>query len=124
MASNWWANKVGAAQPPAPVQYQPQQPQQFQQPAQPQNYPPVQQQIPQSPRCPECHSNNYGGSHDDARGMVAKARCYDCGYPVRQSASGMGKGIVGQRPSGGAVAPAKQVAQGDGYNPGTIIGKI
>jgi hypothetical protein len=36
----------------------------------------------------------------------------------------MGKGIVGQRPSGGAVAPAKQVSQGNGYNPGTIIGKI
>jgi hypothetical protein len=123
--SNWWANKVGAAQPAPqiqPRQVQPQQPQQ--QPYQPQNYPPVQQQPAQGPLCPECRSANYGGMHDDARGMTAKARCYDCGYPVRQSASGVGKGIVGQKPSGGPVEPSRQISQGSGYNPQTFIGHI
>lgn len=121
--SNWWANKVGVSQQPAPVQQQA--PQQYRpQQQQPQNYPPVQQPIPQGPRCPECGSGNYGGPMDEARGMVAKSQCFDCGYPIRQSASGLGKGIVGQRPSGGTVTPAKQPATGAGYNPGTIIGRI
>jgi len=129
MSSNWWATKLtGApAQPQAPQaptpQYAAPQPAQYAAPQQPQ-YPPQQQMVPQAPRCPGCGSGNYGSLTDAARGMQAMARCYDCGYPVQQSGSGLGKGIVGQGgSSGGAAIPAKQVASG-GFNPQTIIGHI
>jgi len=127
--SNWWANKMGTSA--APKQYapapQPQyvapQPAQYTPSPQPQ-YPPTQQTVPQAPRCPSCGSGNYGSLNDAARGMAAAARCYDCGYPIQQSGSGLGKGIVGQGGRGGGPAtPAKQVASG-GYNPQTIIGHI
>ena len=117
--SNWWANKVGAAQQPVP-QVQPRQPvpQQFQQPSLPQNYPPVQQQAPMGERCPGCGSGNYGGATPEAR-----KRCYDCGYPIQQSGTGVGKGVVGGQAGGGPATPARQVAT-SGYNPQTIIGHI
>lgn len=128
-SSNWWANKIsqGAPQAPAPQapapQYVAPQPAQYVAPSQPQ-YPPTQQATPQAPRCPGCGSGNYGSLTDAARGMQAAARCYDCGYPLQQSGSGLGKGIVGQGGrGGGAATPAKQVASG-GYNPQTIIGHI
>jgi hypothetical protein len=53
----------------------------------------------------------------------ARARCYDCGYPIQQSGSGVGRGIQSGQPSGGPAAPARQVATG-GFNPTTIIGHI
>jgi hypothetical protein len=53
----------------------------------------------------------------------SKARCYDCGYPLVQSGSGMGKGITGGPSSSGPATPARQIASG-GWNPTTIIGKI
>jgi hypothetical protein len=128
MSNNWWATKLGTTpqqpqyqQPTAP-QYVAPQPAQYAAPQQPQ-YPPQQQMTPQAPRCPGCGSGNYGSLNDAARGMQASARCYDCGYPLQQSGSGLGKGIMGQGGGGGAATPAKQVATG-GYNPGTIIGHI
>jgi hypothetical protein len=118
VASNWWANKVGAQQPPvAPQQAQPAA-RPYQPPTQPQNYPPVQQQVPMGERCPGCGSGNYGGATPESR-----KRCYDCGYPIQQSGTGVGKGVVGGQPGGGPATPARQIASG-GYNPQTIIGHI
>lgn len=120
MSSNWWANKLGG-QPvpqqtptavPQPSQAPQQMPQQY-------NYPPVQQQVPMTERCPGCGSGNYGGASPEAR-----KRCYDCGYPIQQSGSGMGTGIVGQGgQAAGPATPATQIATG-GWNPTTIIGHI
>ena len=117
---NWWANKLGA--PAAPQQPQRQgvvqpQPATYVQPQQPQ-YPPVQQATPQMERCPGCGSSNYGGATPEAR-----KRCYDCGYPIVQSGSGLGRGIQGGPRAEGPVVPAKQVQAG-GWNPTTIIGKL
>lgn len=119
--ADWWAKKMGV---PTPTPVMPQvplaqpQPAQYQQPQQPQ-YPPSVQVTPQAERCPGCGSGNYGGATPEAR-----KRCYDCGYPLVQSGSGMGRGVVGQggQPSGPAT-PAKQVQTG-GFNPTTIIGHI
>jgi hypothetical protein len=111
--ADWWAKKLG--QPPQPQPIMPQvplaqpQPANYAQPQQPQ-YPPTQQLTPQSERCPGCGSGNYGGPNGYAK------RCYDCGYPIQQSGSGLGKGIVnpGQK-SAGAAVPARQVQTG-GFN--------
>ena len=112
--SDWFAKKLGQQPPaqsyPAPTQpaYVAPQPAQYQQPQQPQ-YPPSQQMTPQAPRCPGCGSDNYGGSGN------TRPRCYDCGYPVQQSGSGLGKGIVGQGGGGGPAQPSRQVQTG-GFN--------
>lgn len=121
MANDWWAKKLGTPTPQPQQTYTPQAPLQqpqpvFQQPQQPQ-YPPS-QQIQMSPKCPSCGSGNYGGTAE------SRARCYDCGYPITQSGSGMGTGIIGQGgQSAGPAAPAKQISTG-GWNPTTIIGHI
>jgi len=119
MSSNWWANKLGtqAPQQAAPTpQYVAPQPATYIQPSQPQ-YPPTQQATPQAERCPGCGSGNYGGATPESR-----KRCYDCGYPITQSGSGRGKGVVGNQ-GGGPTQAAKQVSSG-GFNPTTIIGHI
>jgi len=125
MANDWWANKLGTPQPaqpqvplaPVPQQYTPQTPAYPPQPVQPAQYPPS-QQIQTTPRCPGCGSGNYAG------GEGSRARCYDCGYPIQQSGSGVGKGIVGGPQATGPVQPARQAAKGSGFNPQTIIGHI
>jgi len=125
MSNNWWANKLGTPQQPAqpqqpmapvPQNYVPQQPSYPPQPAPTQYYPPS-QNIATTPRCPGCGSGNYVG------GEGSRARCYDCGYPIQQSGSGVGKGIVGGPQASGPPQAARQVASG-GFNPQTIIGHI
>ena len=117
MSSNWWSNKLGTT----PQPQQPNMPQQqpvYQQPTQqPQSYPTSQQTVPMTPRCPGCNSGNYGGTAE------SRPRCYDCGYPIQQSGSGAGTGIVGQGGGGGPATPATQVPTG-GFNPTTIIGRL
>lgn len=119
--ADWFARKLNV--PPAPQQqapqptYIPQQPQapyQVQQPS----YPVATPAVPMGERCPGCGSGNYGGATPEAR-----KRCYDCGYPITQSGSGMGKGITGGPQASGPAQPAKQVQAG-GFNPQTIIGHI
>lgn len=115
MSNGWWEKKLGTpgVRPPA-VQQQPYVPQP-QQPQQPVQYtPPVQHT--QSPRCPGCGSSNYGGTAE------SRPRCYDCGYPIQQS----GSGVVGvQMPSSqGPTQAAKQVSTANNFNPQGIIGKI
>lgn len=124
-SNNWWANKMGG-QPAAPgyPATSPLPPQQAPQ-APPYNPVPPQQSptaLPQSAmtssRCPGCGSGNYGSATPEA-----KARCYDCGYPVVQSGSGLGKGIQGSQGSGPAQ-PARQISTANNFNPNTIIGHI
>ena len=124
MSSNWWAQKIGA-NPSAPVPQAPTYQQQLPPTTpQPPYYPPEvnQQRLPQSAtnaaRCPGCGSGNYGSA--DA---ASRARCYDCGYPITQSGSGMGKGVTSGPQAAGPAQPARQVESG-GFNPQTIIGHI
>jgi len=122
VSTNWWANKLAgqAPQSPQPRQEMPLPPSQI-----PMAYTPLAQ--PQqgarptasanASRCPGCGSGNYGSIEG------TKARCYDCGYPIVQSGSGLGKGITGGPQASGPAVPAVQVATG-GWNPTTIIGKL
>lgn len=117
MSNSWWASKLGAQ--PAPqsrppvmppsalpmTQYQPPQTQQPNLPA----------SALRSNNCPNCGSGNYGGNTPESR-----ARCYDCGYPLQQSGSGM-PGV--RVPTEGPVQPAKQVNSG-GFNPNQIVDRI
>lgn len=124
MSNSWWANKL--AQPATPQQRAPQQSQLPPTTPQQPYYPPEvnQQALPQSAtsaaRCPGCGSGNYGSS---AMEPSARARCYDCGYPITQSGSGMGKGVTSGPQASGPAQAARQIATG-GFNPGTIIGHI
>lgn len=111
MTSSWWTNKLGNSQPHSSGQ----KPTYVPAPVTPQ-LPPTQQVLPESPRCPSCGSNNYGGTAE------TRARCYDCGYPIQQSGSGI-PGIRGPKAEG-PVQPAKQVHSGNNFNPQQIIGKI
>lgn len=126
--SNWWANKLGnsspgprsdmpATRPPArtsvsvtgtqahrlPVQYDQEE----------DTLTTKAQHVRKSSSCPECGSGNYmimNGNY---------SRCYDCGYPVVQSGSGM--------PTSTSTAPvraAKQVSTSNNYNPGHIVGRV
>lgn len=116
-SQNWWASKLGG-QPsaPAPIQQpRPQQPNLI--PAGQNNSTPPVVASP-SERCPGCGSFNYGGATPESR-----KRCYDCGYPIVQSGSGLGKGITSGPQASGPAQPAKQVPTG-GWNPTTIIGKL
>ena len=125
--SNWWANKLGAPQAP-----QPSTPQTTPISNLPSQLPSSQQfnnvpvtantRLPASAtspdRCPNCASGNYGRS---AMAPEAKARCYDCGYPITQSGSGS-PGI--KTPTGGAVTAARQLNTGNNFNPQTIVDRI
>ena len=120
MSSSWWANKMGTPQPapsmpPVAPPYNP--------------VPQTQPQIPQQPNlpptvaspaasCPNCRSGNYGSADPNI-----KARCYDCGYPVVQSASST-PGIGQQSSGGGNVQRARQISTANNYNPQGIIGKL
>ena len=122
--ADWFAKKLGV-QP--PLQQQPQAgPQPTYVPRAQESTPDVGQSsypsptpaVPRGDRCPGCGSGNYGGATPEAR-----KRCYDCGYPIQQSGSGMGKGITGGPQASGPTQASKQVATG-GFNPQTIIGHI
>lgn len=108
--ADWFAKKLNPNAPreavaPLPTLAQPQ-PAQYAPPSQP-NYPPTQQTRAQAARCPGCSSENYGGP------AGYQQRCYDCGYPIQQSGSGLGKGIISQgAKSAGPVTPALQVQAG------------
>jgi predicted Zn-ribbon and HTH transcriptional regulator len=71
----------------------------------------------QNSRCPECNSGNYmkRGSIQTQNGSVEAWNCYDCGYPLRQTTSGMS--------GSGPVSASKQIATG-GWNPTAIIGRL
>ena len=105
-SADWFANKLGTPRPQqTPPQYVAPQPATYV-PSQ-YNYPPSQQVTQQAPRCPGCGSGNYGSVQN------ATPRCYDCGWPLQQSGSGLGKGIITPgASSAGPAAPARQVPTG------------
>lgn len=125
--NNWWVNKLGGA--PASTQSTPAQgppPSNVYraQPGMPNTqvyYDNNQDQLiskavsaRHSSFCPNCSSGNYFAPQGTSR-----MRCYDCGYPIVQGGSGAGM------PGGsGPATPAKQVNQGGGYNPGTIVDRM
>ena len=126
--ANWWANKLGAQTPKqqqqqipvAPPQQVPYTPPQ-QQPNVPVNYDPSSDQLVtkavsarRNDRCPDCGSGNYFAPQGTQR-----MRCYDCGYPVSQTGSGMPSGSTG-----GNTQKARQVGQGGGFNPNVIVDRI
>lgn len=114
MSNNWWANKLGTQQPVQPTP--PIQPPAYTPSVSAPQLPPTQQVAPASPRCPGCGSGNYGGTAE------TRARCYDCGYPIQQSGSGV-SGVRGPQAEG-PVQAAKQVSTANNFNPQGIIGKI
>jgi len=131
-SSDWFAKRMGAPVQPAPSYVQPPMapvPQQFtpQNPSYPtqQEVQPQQHQRPMtsSRNCPGCGSGNYAkvGNSASQGGSFEVFRCYDCGYPVQQTGSGIGS--TGGTAAGGPAIPAKQVPTG-GFNPTTIIGHI
>lgn len=106
---NWWANRLSGQQQNAPahVVSQPS-------PAPPQQQPKQQPRpVRQEEQCPSCYSGNYMAATPNSQ-----KRCFDCGYPLVQSGSGVG--------STQSDAPAKQAVQvqGGGYHPTTIIGRV
>lgn len=123
--ANWWNKKLGnpnvvSTTPPttpAPnTVYRP-----VQQPNIPVAYDPDQDQLVSKAassrevgRCPACNSVNYMAPQGTQR-----KRCYDCGYPLIQAGSG-----IGGTGSEGPVIPAKQPAQGSGFNPTIIVDRI
>lgn len=116
-SNNWWANKLGGSTP-APQQPRPQQfvaPIQPTSPQQPSTLTNRELASQQASKCPNCSSGNYGRPAPEA-----KARCYDCGYPIVQSASGGGA----IRTSGNAGGPVERTAQlpSSGFNPDKFIG--
>jgi hypothetical protein len=122
-SSNWWANKLAQGTPTqAPMPQAP--PPQATPPTTPQPayLPPDLQErrLPESAtsnsRCPGCGSGNYGSGIPNVR-----ARCYDCGYPITQTGTGV-SGV--STPSEGPVQAAKQVSTQNNFNPQTIIGKV
>lgn len=117
-SSNWWAGKIGAPtpKPQSTPTYTPPTPTPYVPTPQP---PRTTEAAPTSSRCPGCGSGNYGRSN---MAPEAKARCYDCGYPVVQSGSGVGTGI--SQPGGGPATPARQISTANNYNPQGIIGHI
>jgi len=122
-STDWFSRKMGASAPQPQQQPVYQQPVQQQAPApqMPQAQPQAQPQASVSAsRCPGCGSGNYGSS---PMAPESRARCYDCGYPLQQSGSGMGTGITSGPAASGPAIPAKQVQAG-GWNPQTIIGHI
>ena len=119
MSSNWWAEKLGQPKVNStPITYQPSAAPMT--PAVSQVPPPTQTTrnvaSAGAGRCPGCGSGNYGGATPESR-----PRCYDCGYPITQSGTGV-PGI--SAPSGGPVQKAKQISTANNFNPQTIIGKI
>lgn len=115
-SSNWWANKLSTSQQQRPTIQQPTQPA-VQQPVQQQ---PTQVRLPESAitvsKCPGCGSGNYGSGAPGVR-----ARCYDCGYPITQTGTGMPGVNV---PTEGPTQAARQVSTVNNFNPQGIIGKI
>lgn len=93
---------------PRPVVVESAQPQ-YQQPQAQQVLPQKAKSITGSSTCPECASGNY------MQQAGGRARCYDCGYPIIQTTSGM-------MPDPGTPKQAAQQVETT-YNP-TIEGRI
>lgn len=125
-SSDWWAKKLQQQQPPAPparTQSTPQPPSQspmtpFEQPqvSTPETAAAKAHSASQTQTCPDCGSGNYFSIQG------AKARCYECGYPMEQSGSKYGS-LTGARVEGDTKG-ARGNDSRNNYNPQNIIGRI
>lgn len=108
-ASNgpWWRSTPTG---PAQVQTVPQEPSQGQPETDMVKTLQAQQKQDQMDRCPGCGSGNYAAPPGS---RTYGARCFDCGYPVQQSTSGMSNTAS----DGGPSTPARQVSTANNYNP-------
>lgn len=121
-SADWWARRLGAPAPPreAPVATQPRS-----QPA-PVGWEQSAHAVAADAahdfgNCPECGSDSYFAARSETsrlNRMAAAPRCFDCGYPVRHTTSGMGS------PRGtGTSTPSKQGGD-SGYHPDVIVGRL
>jgi hypothetical protein len=120
--ADWWAKRLG--QQPQVPQGRPDPTPQMPPSQQPMAQMPSFQQPPttkaqsarQTATCPDCGSGNYFAIEN------AKARCYDCGYPVEQSGSRFG-GLAGAvvdgstKPATGNSSTSGFSAIPSGYGP-------
>lgn len=131
MSGNFWARKIGQMQPAAPVRSSPNTehlrpwwspappPPQPDQSQDPDVYNPGGEVIDltrinprryaattQEGSCPQCQSTSYFA----AVGTKLK-RCFDCGFPVVQSTSGMSNVQQGAQNSGAPSSPARQITR-------------
>lgn len=117
----WWAPPP----PPAPVQQEPAQPQQQDDPNQHRvigvesirasRY----GAVTQAGNCPACDSADYFAPQGSNR-----KRCFDCGYPIVQTTSGM-SGTGGTGSGGGPARPSRQISHmtvTDGS--GRVLGQV
>jgi hypothetical protein len=73
-----------------------------------------QSQVQDIGTCPSCGSANY------FKVSGSKPRCYECGYPVRHTTSGMTA-----TSDGTPARPARQVSTANNYNPqNTVAGRL
>jgi hypothetical protein len=120
--ADWWARKLGQ-QAPAP-QYRPDPSPMMppsQQPMAPMpsfQQPPTEraQSAKQTDSCPDCGSGNYMSV------ASAAPRCFDCGYPLEQSGSGLGN-LAGAHIEGEARSSLVNDSTNN-WNPQGIIGRI
>lgn len=116
--SAFWAKAVGAPAP-SPVQTlapvaQPQM--QPATPPPPSGPPRSVQTASANGGCPNCGSGNYTASPADPN---IRPRCYDCGFPVLHSTSGV---VTTQGTD--KTAPSRQVSTRNNFNPQQIVGRI
>lgn len=121
-SADWFARKLAADKATAPVSTRPAPvapvPRPYQAPTPPVgpvSTPLKARSAQENNTCPECYSENYM----KPPGTNAGLRCFDCGYPIVQSTSGL-SGVKTEGPT----RPARQPAPGSGYQPGVIIGRI
>lgn len=120
--ANWWARKLNAPETPSRMEPHPG----YQTPGE-QSYQAPQTQQPTGPRkqlrheraagiCPDCGSDKYF-----AIAGAGKPRCFECGYPLVQTTSGMGGTGAGE-----TSVPSKQTnARGTSqYHPDVIFDRI
>lgn len=106
---NWWTEKLSAPDPEyKPIQPLPAVPMPADRPSQ------TPKPVRQEDFCPSCHSSNYMSAPNSTY-----SRCFDCGYPMVQSGTGVGSTTTEK----GAAKKATQVA-GDGFNPSVIVGRV
>lgn len=106
----WWSPPPAYQPPQQPAQSQPAYPEQQAKPGETVIQPSDInlnrfQSIKAQSLCPGCGSSNYM-TVSDARSMRPVTRCFDCGYPVVQTTSGMSN-VSG---TGGGSAPARQTS--------------
>ncbi|MEW1922294.1 hypothetical protein [Streptomyces sp. NPDC088360] len=68
-----------------------------------------------SDQCPSCQGEHYWRPTPNTQ-----ATCFDCGWPVQNSTQGVAIANNSSAPSKGSL----HQAQGSGYNPKTIIGRL